>query len=141
MNQTFAERVAQFNREAAGLLQLEIILQKDHHLVLNAALDGDPIAFSRLAAIFESRAMIRKMARKKPAVCLTCPRSIRDPNASLALLVPATDAATVAICSALCENCSKHESETIVKLAASAFQAAWPSLKCVEVPQPKAGHA
>jgi hypothetical protein len=140
MRRTFAEGVAQFNREAGGLLHLEIILQKDHHLVLKAACDGDPLAFSRMQALLESRYMIRNMARKKPAVCLTCPRSIHDPNASLALLVPATNAATVAICSALCEKCSKYEPEIITKLAASAFRAAWPSLQCVEV-EPSGGPA
>lgn len=135
------EGLAQFNRESGGLLRVEIIRPADIQLIFRAAISGYSPAFFRLSAIFESSEKIRKMARKKPAVCLTCPRSVGDPNASLALLVPANDAATVAICSALCEKCSKYEPEIITRLAAAAYQAAWPGLRCVEVTHPEGGTA
>jgi hypothetical protein len=137
----FPEGVDQLNRESGGLLQLEIIRQQDHAVIAAAAVRGDPVAFSRLTAILQSGDVIRRMARTDGAVCLTCPGIVRNPESALALLVPATARATVAICSALCEQCSTGTAGDIIERASIAYRAAWPGLRCVSVTHPEGGRA
>jgi mRNA-degrading endonuclease toxin of MazEF toxin-antitoxin module len=141
MKRTFSEGLAQLNKESGGLLQLEIIQPEDHFAIANAAVRGDPVAFSRLVAILQSGDVIRRMARNEGAVCLTCPGTVRNPEAALALLVPATERATVAICSALCEHCSAGPFQNIVERASAAYRTAWPGLRCVAVTHPEGGRA
>jgi hypothetical protein len=137
---TFAEGVAQLNRESGGLLRVEIIRPQDVFALSCAVFSGDGRALARLTAALESSERIRRMARKSPAICLTCPRAVRDPQATLAILAPENDAATVTICSAICARCSTGSASEVLKRAATAYTTIWPNLRCVEITHP-AGHA
>jgi mRNA-degrading endonuclease toxin of MazEF toxin-antitoxin module len=141
MKRNFSEGLAQLNKESGGLLQLEIIQPEDHAVIAAAAVRGDPVAFSRLTAILQSGDVIRRLARNEGAVCLTCPGTVRNPEAALAILVPATEQATVAICSALCKQCSTGGFEEIMARAAIAYRAVWPGLRCIAVTHPEGGRA
>jgi hypothetical protein len=139
---TLADGVAQLNRESGGLLRLEIIRPEDIFGLSCAVFSGNGGALARLTAALESGERIRREARKKPVVCLCCPRAIRDPRAVLALLFPASDAASVAVASALCDRCSAADQEVLMARAAAAYQQVWPGLRCVgPVTHPAGGHA
>lgn len=139
---TLADGVAQLNRESGGLLRLEIIRPEDISGLSCAVFSGKGSALARLTAALESGDRIRRQARKNPVICLCCPRSIRDPRAVLALLFPASDAASVAVASALCDRCSAADQEALIVRAAAAYRAIWPGLRCVgAVTHPQGGHA
>jgi hypothetical protein len=141
MKRTFAEGVDQLNRESDGLLRVEVIRKEDHSALAFAFLAGDRVAAARVKALLASQRFIQGMAKKKPALCLTCPNSVTDPDATLALIVAANDAATVGICSALCAHCSTGSAAAVLKRAADGYQAAWPGLRCVDPTHPEGGHA
>ncbi len=135
------ETLRQLNREAAGLLRLEIIRPQDIFGLSCAIFAGDGSAFARLTAVHQSGDRIRRQARKKPIVCLCCPRSIRNPRAVLALLFPASDAASMAVASALCDRCSAVDNATLMARAAAAYQQVWPGLRCIEMTHLAGGNA
>jgi len=138
---TLQQGVDRLNRESGGLLRLEIIRPEDIFGLSCAVFSGDGAALARLVAAQESGDRIRRHARKKPVVCLCCPRSIRDPRAVLALLFPASDAASVAVASALCDRCSAADQETLMACAAAAYEKVWPGLRCIEITHPEGGNA
>lgn len=139
---TFADGVAQLNRESGGLLRVEIIRPQDVFALACAVFSGDGRALARLTAVLESSERIRRMARESPALCLCCPRSIRDPQATLAILAPENDAATVRICSAICAKCSDGTTDEVLARAAAAYQKTWPGLRTVgPVTHPAGGNA
>ena len=135
------EGLDKLNREAAGLLRCEVIRPGDVGPLTYAALAGDYDAIVRLSAVLDSAVKIKALACKRPPVCLCCPRSVRDPHATLALLIAATGRPTVALASAVCEHCSAVEFEALLSRAAAAYQACWPNLRCVEITHPEGGQA
>jgi len=138
---TFADGVAQLNRESGGLLRVEIIRPQDVFALSCAVFSGDGRALARLTAVLESSERIRRMARESPAICLCCPNSIRDPQATLAILAPENDAATVTICSAICARCSTGSPSQVLERAAAAYQQVWPGLRCIEITHSAGGNA
>jgi len=138
---SLVDGLARIDRESGGLLRLEIIGPRDHIAIVSAACGGDCVALSRMRAIIQSAGFIETMARDKPATCLCCPGSVIDPFATLALLSPATDTATVAVCSAICPACSAGPIDEALRRAAAAYAALWPGLRCVDVTHPEGGWA
>jgi hypothetical protein len=138
---SFKEGVDKLNLEAAGLLRCEVIRPADVGPLTYAALAGDSDAIVRLSAVLDSAVKIKALARKKAAICLCCPRSVRDPHATLAILIAASSQPTVALASAVCDRCSAGESEALLSRVATAYQACWPNLRCVEVTHPGGGRA
>jgi hypothetical protein len=141
MMRTFAEGVDQLNREASGLYQVELIRKEDHGPIAYALLAGDEAAKRRVNAILQSQRFIAVMAKEKPAVCLTCPNQVTDPDATLALLVAARGEPTIAVCSALCLKCSSGAGDKVLERAAAGYRNAWPGLRCVDVTHPEGGRA
>jgi hypothetical protein len=138
---SFSEGIDTLNAEAAGLYHVELIRQQDHAALTLAFLAGDKVAAARVSALLESQRFIQGMAKTKPALCLTGPNPVNDPNATLAMIVAANDAATVGICSALCAHCSSGSAAAVLKRAAAGYRAAWPGLRCVEITHPEGGWA
>jgi hypothetical protein len=137
----FSEGIDTLNAEAAGLYLVELIRPEDHGPIAYAVLNGDKAAGHRINAILQSQRLISAMARDDPAICLSCPNQITDPNATLALLVAARGTPTIAVCSALCPICSTGNGDDILKRAAVGYQAAWPGLRCVDVTHASGGRA
>jgi hypothetical protein len=135
------EGVDQLNREGGGLYRLEIIRPDDLITLSEAIWSGDEGALTILQAALDSSFRIKRQARKNPVICLCCPRSVREPDAVLALLVPMTAAPTIAIASALCLRCSAEEPDKIIKRAGNAYTNAYPNLRNVEVTHPEGGRA
>jgi hypothetical protein len=138
---SLADGVAQLNREAGGLLRLEVIKPEDHFAIASAAFGGDLSALSRIRAIIQSAGLIESMSRAEPATCLCCPGMVIDPFSTLAVLAPAADVATVAVCSALCPRCTTGDTRDVLQRAAEAYKAQWPGLRCVAVTHPEGGRA
>jgi hypothetical protein len=129
------------NRESGGVYRLNIIGPQDLLPLSCAVFTGDAIALARLTAVAESSERIRRMASKSPAICLTCPRAVRDPHATLAILAPENDASTIAICSAICARCSTGSPSQVLERAAAAYRQVWPGLRTVGPVTHPAGHA
>jgi len=125
------ETLRQLNREAAGMFRLEIIRPEDWLRLSYRVIAGDAGAITRLIAAVESGERIRRMARKSPAICLTCPRAVRDSEAVLAILIPASDNASTALASAICDRCSAADDAALIGRASAAYEAVFPSLRCV----------
>lgn len=139
--QDLHDGINKLNHEAGGLFRCEIIKPEDVGPLTFAALGGNPDAIPRLCAVLDSEAKIKAMSRKQPAVCLCCPRSVRDPQATLAILIAASGQPSVAIASAVCNRCSAVDAEILLSRVAAAYQSVWPSLRSVEVSHPEGGHA
>jgi hypothetical protein len=139
--ETLEQGVNKFNRESSGLFRLEIIWPTDMLPLTYSAYTGDGGAMVRLKAAFDSSARIKRLARKDPVICLTCPRRVRNADAVLALLIPAIETPSVAIASALCSRCSEQDEKTTFARAFAAYTKVWPTLRCVEVTHPEGGRA
>jgi len=135
------EVLRQLNHEAAGMFRLEIIRPKDLYPLFYDVIAGDSGAFARLIAAADSAERIRRMARSSPVICLCCPRSIRDPEAVLAILIPASDNASTAIVSAMCDQCSAADNAVLIARAAASYEAVCPGLRCIEITHPQGGRA
>jgi hypothetical protein len=135
------ETMRQLNREAAGMFRLEIIRPEDLFPLSYGVIAGDAGAFARLIAAAESAERIRKLAKDDPVICLCCPRSIRDPESVLALLIPASGTPTTALASAICHQCSAADNAALIARAAASYEAVCPGLRCIEITHPEGGRA
>jgi hypothetical protein len=138
---SLADRLAQIERESGGLLRLEIIGARDHFAIASTAFNGDRTALSRMRAIIQSAKLPKNMRPDQPATCLCCPDTVTDPLAALALLAPATDTASVAVCIALCPGCSTGTVDEVLHPLAAAYRAQWRGLRCIEVTHSEGGRA
>ena len=130
-----------FPIEDRGLMQLAIVRPEYLRDLSSAVFFGDGSALAILEAVHQSSQRIQRQARRKPVLCLCCPRAVRDPCAVLAFLIPMTGVPKIAIASALCARCGSEPDDTLDEMATSAFVKACPGLRHVEITHPEGGRA
>ncbi len=74
---TWAEEIRSISAEAGGLLEVELVNgQQLGHLLAEMA-RGDVRASAVLAAVEDTLRAVAQAPRRRPLLCLTCPRPLR----------------------------------------------------------------
>jgi hypothetical protein len=130
------------NDEAAGLLDVNIIdAVSGAELLANAAL-GDREAAALLLAVTQAAARIKQAPRRKPALCICCPRAVKRLSSAtvFGVAVPATANPSGAIGFVFCDRCA-GDRDTLAAKAAEGLRRIWPDLRPVAVTHPEGGRA
>ncbi len=131
----------QAHAEAAGIFDVFVIGPESGPELLAAAILGDAHAAALLRAVTHAARQIDAAPRRKPALCLCCPRPIRDAAGTVFVVAePHTDDASTAIGAALCGRCAAH-SDLTAKVVDGFRRHLWPDARPVRVTHPEGGRA
>ena len=93
--------------ESGGLLEVHVFAPGDVGKLLADVLMGDATAGRLFEAINNGIEQIGAAPRRKPVLCLCCPRAIRlRDQFSIVVTLPRSDNPTMGIASALCQRCA-----------------------------------
>jgi hypothetical protein len=130
------------NDEAAGVLDVSIIdYLAGAVLMANAAL-GDHESAALLLAVRQAATRIKQAPRRKPALCICCPRAIKRLTAEtvFGVATPAIANPTGAIGFVFCDKCAADRT-TLTAKAAEGLRRIWPDLRPIEITHPVGGRA
>jgi hypothetical protein len=126
--------------EAGGLLHVHVFAPSDVGKLLADALMGDATAGHLFQTVNRSVEQIGAVPRKKPILCLCCPRAIRlRDQFSIVVALPHHEAPTRALGSALCQRCAVPPG-VLPRVVAALKQRIWPELRAIDHIH-AAGHA
>jgi hypothetical protein len=130
------------NDESAGLLDVDIVDALAGADLLVRATRGDKEAAALFLAVTQAATRIKQAPRRKPALCICCPRSIKRLTAAtvFGVAAPAIANPTGAIGFAFCDRCSADRT-TLAAKAAEGLRRIWPDLRPVTVSHPTGGRA
>ena len=125
-------------QESGGMMCVYLATPQDGAALIGAALTGDAMAARVLQMIAETAGQIRSSARKKPALCLCCPRSIRSlAGVVFCIAVPEIEHPTRAIGTAICPRCAPKGKAG----ALEGLRRLWPELRPITITNPEGGRA
>ena len=135
------EGIQQFQDECSGLLTLNIVQPADlPHVVADAA-SGDAEAGQLLQQVITVMDNIRSASRKRPALCVACPRPLRpDVGFAVVVAIPACDDPRAGLALAICTRCGPDRASITAK-AAVGLRRIWPDLRPITVTNPEGGQA
>ena len=126
--------------EAAGAVEVIVVMQDETDAFLLDALQGNREAQQLLPAVVQALARIDAASGHKPVLCSCCPRPIRPGGRfNLAVAIPARDDPTRAIGLAVCGRCATEPAGVLAK-AVDGFRRIWPDLRHLAV-HPGSGRA
>ncbi len=123
--------------EAAGAVELAIVMQDEFPSLMCAALAGSPSAEQLLRLTFKTLATMDEPGRK-PLLCATCPAPVGN-RFNFALAIPATGSSHSAVALAVCINCATDPAGVEAK-ALVGLRRLWPDLRPIRV-HPESGRA
>lgn len=127
-----AEGIRCVHAEAQGVLRVWFIRRDDAARLAIASLFGDEWATGLLRATMTCAAQVMKMRRKKPSLCLVCPRAVRSLEGVLfCLAVPEIDNPEQALGSVVCARCASNPE--LSGRAVEAYRRIWPDIRGIEV--------
>jgi hypothetical protein len=141
-DRAWRDGVQTINDEAAGLLDVSIVdALSGAELIVDAML-GNHEAAALLLAVRQAAERVRQAPRRKPALCIACPRSVKHITADtvFGIAVPATPNPTGAIGFVFCAKCAADRG-TLSAKAADGLRRIWPTLRQVEITHPAGGRA
>lgn len=135
--------VRQVHEESGGLVTVAIVTREARLELLAAVVLGDHEASTILRAIADCSKWIAKTPRKRPVLCVCCPRPVlrvtRDTIIGVAS--PATTAPNRALGFAFCRECGKGTAPELTDRARRGLSGIWPDLRPVAVTHPQGGRA
>ena len=138
---TLRAGMARAHDEAGGMFELHVVNQMNTADLLAAAILGDAHAAALLRAVAQAARQIDRAPRRKPSLCLSCPRTIRRAcEATFVVAVPHADEPTTAIGAALCPRCAASGDLTATALAGFRRHL-WPDARPVRVTHPEGARA
>lgn len=124
--------------EAAGLMELVVLLPTDAPELVIKAAHGDVDASRILGAARDMTANVRRHSYRKPAICGCCPRPVRHRDwYAIAFAMPRRDDVSRVLATVICRKCGADR-ETLNDRALSAFQRMFPDARKVTI---NSGHA
>lgn len=129
----WTEGVNRIHAEAQGLLRLLFITPDDAAGLALAALCGNQRATGLLRATADCAAnVMRQRHRKKPVLCLCCPRAVRKVEGAIfCFAVPEVDSPERALGSVICPCCVA--APDLHSRAVQALRGVWPDIRKVEI--------
>jgi hypothetical protein len=130
------------NDEAAGLFNVNIIDAATGAELLAGAMAGDREAATLLDAVRQAVAQVNQAPRKRPSLCMCCPRPVKriTPATVFGVALPAVSAPSTAIGFVFCDRCGAGGSDLLAK-AAEGLRRIWRDLRPVAITHPAGGRA
>lgn len=121
--------IRKVDTEGAGAFDIHVLARPLPHDLMLAALSGDAVAVGLLQAVASTVDSIGKAPRKKPALCLCCPRAVRKADQYVVCITtPHRDDPSMAIGSVICAKCWADQ-ERISERIIEAMRAVWPDAR------------
>lgn len=139
---TWRQGVQSVNDESAGLLDVSIVDGASGSALLAAALNSDYEAAVLLKSVAQAAARVKQAARRKPALCICCPRTIKRITAAtvFGIATPSIASPTGAIGFVFCDRCAEDPA-TLPAKAAVGLRRIWPDLRPVVITHATGGRA
>lgn len=139
---TWRHGIQSVNDESAGLLDISIIDGASGTALLVAALHGKYEAAVLLKAVTQAAGRVKQAARRKPALCICCPRTIKRITATtvFGIATPSIASPTGAIGFVFCDRCAEDPT-TLPAKAANGLRGIWPDLRPVVITHATGGRA
>jgi hypothetical protein len=135
--ETFAASMTRLHNESGGYVEIATVRPVDVPSIVASALAGDAEARRLLVAVNEGIRHIRSAPRRKPALCVCCPRPLRaGQQFSVVVVVPVREAPEQLLALGVCARCATTTDEITAK-AIQGLRRLWPALR----PLPQGGHA
>jgi hypothetical protein len=130
----WAEAIGGIQREAAGLLDVSIVDARSGVELIADAIRGDREAAEVLQAVRQAAQRVREAPRRKPALCIYCPRAVKRITAEtvFGIAIPATANPTRALGFVFCAKCAADRGALAAK-AVDGLKRIWPDLRTIEV--------
>ena len=138
--QSYAEQMTSIHQEAAGLMNLDIVLRDDMVAMVSAAALGNLEAVKMHQRVNGALLGMLKASADAPKLCATCPETLGGGRFSLALATPACDDPTNTLALAICHTCATTRDDVRTK-ATEALRRIWPDARRVTVTHPAGGRA
>ena len=134
--------VQRVHDESGGLLDVDIIDAAAGVALLTAAALGDCGAAALLQSVTQAAARIKHAPRRKPALCMCCPRAIKriTSRTVFGIATPSIATPTGAIGFVFCDHCAA-DAATLPAKAAEGLRRIWPDLRPVVVTHSTGGRA
>jgi len=128
----WADAIGEVHREAAGVLTVHYVSGEDGPRLLMESMLGDKRATQVMTAVVDCLRAIRTAPRRKPTLCLCCPRAIRDPaGVVFCIAIPDRPDARQGIGTAICSRCATAPDRSERTLAA--FRRVWPDAREIQI--------
>ena len=126
------DAIRRVHDESAGLLSVSVIDPLSACALLGATLAGDKEAAILMRAVMSTVTAVERAPRKKPVLCLCCPRAMRprDPF-SICVTTPENGNPSAALGSVICAHCLGDKS-TLLARVATALRGLWPDARVVD---------
>ena len=132
------EGVQRVNDEAGGVLSLQVIQRGDMPALISDALAGSGEAMELLRLVRETMDGIQGAPRRKPMLCGSCPKALRNGRFSIVLAKPACDDPTQGVAMMICAKCGSSIG-AIQAAALVALRRIWPDARPITVTHPDGG--
>ncbi len=132
--------IQQVNGEAGGLLTLQVIQCADMPALVLDTLAGSDEAVHLLHLTRDTLAGIQAAPRRKPMLCGSCPRALRNGRFAIIIARPACDDPTQGIAMAICSSCGPDH-DAIQAKATVALTRIWPNVRPVTITHSNGGRA
>jgi hypothetical protein len=136
----FQKGIADFQREASGMLAMFVATEADLFPLLVDTLAGDELAGRLARCVVDTISQIESAPRHQPILCASCPRPVRGTAYFIVLALPGTGMPRRGLGHAVCPRCAKTRDEAEEK-ALVAIQKIWPDLRKIRVTHPEGGVA
>lgn len=139
--ETWAAGMAAVHREAAGLMEIRIVMLPDVAALTVEAHCGSVEAYGVLQGVSHALSQIQGAPRNRPALCGCCSRSLRKARFNFVVAQPAnqpTPAHRLAM--AICGRCGTDR-ETVRAAGVRALREVWPDSRPVNVTHQTGGRA
>ncbi len=134
-----ADGIRAVHQEAGGVLGLDIVRRRDARDLVVSAAAGDTHAAMVLRAVKDTLAKIQSAPRRRPMLCVCCPRSLLKHDFAVVLASPEREDRQQGLALAVCTTCATSVPEITAKVAV-ALREIWPDLRQVTITN-EAGHA
>jgi hypothetical protein len=124
--------ILEIQNDAGGLLRIYFFDAREGARLLVGAAAGDQWSRGMMSAINDCGHHIETAPASAPALCLTCPRPLRElPGLVFCVTVPEVTRPHHALGSAVCRRCAALPH--LEKRAMAALRAVWPDLREISV--------
>ena len=131
-NSDYADAIDRIHAESQGFLRLWFVKPEDGMHLTVASLCGDPWATGLLRATAQCAMRVMRAPRRKPSLCLCCPRAVRRLDGVMfCVAVPEVEHPEQALGAAVCPRCA--DAPDMGQRAIQAFRCIWPNIREIQV--------
>ena len=132
--------VRRIQDEAAGAIELTVVMLEDMPALRGLAGAGDPQAYQIVQAVHQSLIGIVQAPHGQRRECAACTRPLKGGRFNFAIAIPHRDDPSAGLALAICTRCATT-ADAVRKKATAALAPIWRDLRPVVVTHPVGGRA